>query len=84
VVKKGLLPGSAAARRSSARRKTRAPWTMFSAAYWVSAGLLAVAAVAAGLLYRQGVSPAKTPPAENSSKKSGERVDPAVSRSTQG
>ncbi|WP_053754103.1 MFS transporter [Streptomyces sp. MMG1533] len=60
----------------------------FSAAYWVAAGLLAVAAVAAGLLYRKGTPPAETRPggqaAEETSRKSVEPVDPGVSRSTQG
>jgi predicted MFS family arabinose efflux permease len=56
----------------------------FSAAYWVSAGLLAVAAVAAGLLSGRRPLPAETPVGEKSSKKSVAGVDPDVSRSTQG
>lgn len=56
----------------------------FSAAYWVAAGLLAVAAAVAGLLHGNRALPAETPAGEKTSKKSGERVDPGVSRSTQG
>lgn len=56
----------------------------YSAAYWVATGLLAVAAAAAGCLYGKGTPPAETPAGEESSKKVGERVDPGVSRSTQG
>ncbi|MDC0765791.1 MFS transporter [Streptomyces sp. HD] len=56
----------------------------FSAAYWVAAGLLAVAAAAAGLLHGKRALPAGMPTGEKSSKKSGNRVDPEVSRSTQG
>ncbi|MEV7883367.1 MFS transporter [Streptomyces sp. NPDC002817] len=60
----------------------------FAAAYWVAAGLLAVAALAAGALYRTRPEarprPAQTYDAENSSNKSREPVDPGVSRSTHG
>jgi EmrB/QacA subfamily drug resistance transporter len=60
----------------------------FSAAYWVAAGLLAVAAVTAGLLYRKGALPAETLPGgqreEKSPEKSVEPVDPGGSRSTLG
>ncbi|WDV53928.1 MFS transporter [Streptomyces coeruleorubidus] len=56
----------------------------FAAAYWVSAGLLAVAAVAAGLLSGRRPLPAETSAGKKSSKKSVAGVDPDVSRSTQG
>ncbi|MFF3329383.1 MFS transporter [Streptomyces sp. NPDC002888] len=67
----------------------------YAAAYWVSAALLVVAALAAGALHgrrtegalllgRDGALPAQTPSSENSSKESRERVDPDVSRSTYG
>ncbi|MDH6217500.1 hypothetical protein M2283_004828 [Streptomyces pseudovenezuelae] len=56
----------------------------FSAAYWVAAGLLAFGALAGGLLYGKTSLPAETYAAEKSSKNSGDRVDPAGSRSTQG
>ncbi|KUM74864.1 MFS transporter [Streptomyces curacoi] len=60
----------------------------YAAAYWVAAGLLAVAALAAGLLSGKGADhggpPAQTPAGKKSRKNSGERVDPAASRSTQG
>ncbi|MGN9759285.1 MFS transporter [Streptomyces sp. SD31] len=56
----------------------------YAAAYWVAAGLLAVAALAAGALHGVRARPAETPAGEKDSKNSGERVDPGVSRSTQG
>jgi EmrB/QacA subfamily drug resistance transporter len=67
----------------------------YTAAYWVSAALLAAGALAAGALYGKHPRPAQTPsdpevtPADGtagkkSSKNSGEPVDPTASRSTQG
>ncbi|MEV0638831.1 MFS transporter [Streptomyces sp. NPDC050619] len=69
----------------------------FAAAYWVAAGLLAVAGLAAGALYRKQAAPpaesdsgpaetdaglAESDSGEKSPKKSVEPVDPGVSRST--
>ncbi|MDF3146788.1 MFS transporter, partial [Streptomyces sp. T21Q-yed] len=54
----------------------------YAAAYWVAAGLLAAAALAAGALHGKGALPAETPAGEKDSKNPGERVDPGVSRST--
>ena len=54
----------------------------YAAAYWVAAGLLAAAALAAGALHGKGSLPAETPAGEKNSRNSGERVDPEVSRST--
>jgi hypothetical protein len=56
----------------------------FTAAYRVATALLFGAAVLAAVLFGKGARRAETGTRKNSSRNSGERVDPAAPRSTHG